>query len=799
MGIALEKLGASQCADIAADLFTVKNTNGDEQVGLCPFHDDKNPSFSYNSKKDVFNCHACNASGDLVNLYAHVRGYSEGDGFKAFCREFDIKLEGGSSNRPPGAPPPPKSRKKKTDNNDPEPLDKVFSMMPPLTPDWIAWLKRHRGWSKEVIEQLDIRLQTHYQAKGTGEIKKLKGKPKRLAIPIRDTDGHIRNIRLYKPADRKKDELKIISWGKGYGATRLFPPAPDPELSPVFLCEGEADTICALSQGLNAITQTSKPKKWARDHAEMFENLDVIIAYDADQAGEHYAIDFATPALARVVRSLKKIEWPDEMGRQSDGLWPEKGGQDFTDFFIKHRKTIDDFWLLVDAAPVIDVLPHVSAQAREFFSLNMNDTLVFRPRLLAEKVLTKFQVLLDPDSGLLYRWNGRFWQSFQEEHLKSLGIKMLGDESLKNRIEDAVYQVKNLSPLPDGRKVNDQKDLTCVKNGMLDLLTWKMFPHKKDYYATFELNVTVDPESDRKCRRWLSFLSQNIQTPAVIMQVQEFFGYCLTRDCLYGKSLFLVGPGADGKSTLIKILRDMVGPDNTSSISFSELEDQFLRASLYQKAVNFSTETQSFSLESEYFKKIATGDPINAAFKHKNSFEFIPFCKLVFSANRLPRVSDNSDGFYRRVLPVMFKRQFLEDDPDTDPALYYKLQAELSEIFIWSLVGLKRLIDQGRFTDCDETRDAVMDYRRLNNPVLCFIDDMCVLGETHEADKKALYTSYREYCQQNGYKRLSNANFFRELYATKDNLYNSRPRDGNGGRLNLVRGIDLRFDANSGE
>jgi putative DNA primase/helicase len=793
MGVALDHLDEAARRQIAEGLFaTKKEYDGKgELTGLCPVHEDKNASFSYNYKKDVFNCSSCHATGDLVDLWSRVKGYGPEDGFKAFCREYGIKRAGGNKDGPPGTTPSPRPapRKEKHKDGGPPPLDDVFEMLGPLPPDWIAWLKTHRGWSEEVIKRRNLKLQTHYQAKKTGEIKKLR-KPERVAIPIPDDDGHIRNIRLYKPGKLREKESKIISWGADYGAARLFPPSPDPDKSPVVLCEGEPDMLCAESQGLNAITQTSKPKQWTRDHARKFENRDVVIAYDADQAGQHYANDYAAPHLAKVVRSLRGIDWPEFMGKGVDGLWPEDHGQDLTDFFVKHRKTLDDMWPLIDEAVPIDVLPHITSQAREFFSENFNGRLTFRARLVAEKIMEKHRVLSDPGSGMIYRWNGRYWQEFHEDHVKALAIKLLGCEAQKSRIEDAVYQVKNLSTLPDGRSINDYKHLVCLKNGMLDLETWKLYPHKEDYFATFELGVTFDPDSTRVCDRWLSFLRQGIQTPEVIQQVQEFFGYCLTKDVIHAKSLFLVGPGSDGKSVMLKVLRELVGKDNTSSVSFNELENQFLRASLYQKAVNFSTETSSTALESEYFKKIAAGDPINAAFKHKDSFEFSPFCKLVFSANRLPRVLDNSDGFYRRVLPIQFKRQFKEDDPDTDPWLFEKLKAELSEIFAWSLVGLHRLWKEGRFTDCQETQEALLFYKRLNNPVLCFVDDRCLMGDEYTTDKTDLFKEYQKYCGTNGYKAFSRENFFRELYAAKDNLQLIRPRV-EGKRIQKIQGIAI--------
>jgi putative DNA primase/helicase len=548
--------------------------------------------------------------------------------------------------------------------------------------------------------------------------------------------------------------------------------------------------ICALSHGFNAITQTARPKKWSRDHALQFEDMEVVLAYDADQAGEKYATVYAVPHLARVVQSLRIIEWPDEMGKQVDGVWPEDHGEDLTDFFVKRRKTVDDFWKLINNAPPVDILKHISAQALEFFERGVNDRLSFKPRRLAEKILSENKFLSDPDTGLFYRWNGRFWETFSEDHIKSLAIIYLGAESQKNRAEDAAYQVRMLSNLPHGRGINDQKDWVCLKNGMLNCKTLELKPHHPEYFATFELNVFYNPDSNRKCDFWLKFMETNIQTPCAIAQLQEFFGYCLTKETLFDKCLLLIGPGSDGKSKCLKVLKELVGKENTSSIPFEGLEDQFQRAGLYQKSVNISTEIKSKAVESSLFKAITTGDSINAAFKFKNQFQFEPFCKLVFSGNKFPRVLDNSYGYFRRILPIQFKRQFNDDDPETDPYLFDKFQSELSEIFSWALVGLSRLLKNGRFTDCEETRVLMSGYRRLNNPVVCFVEDKCMIGNDYQESKKELFTGYKKYCDEGGYKSLSRENFFRELYAAVNDLKTTRPRI-NGKQEQYLKGISL--------
>ncbi len=856
----MDKLSAEQRREIAAGLFAVDSKAGSEKkgelMGLCPLHQEKTPSFSYNYEKDVYFCFGCRASGDLIKLWCQVNGKDPESGFRAFCSHYGIALVGGGNS--PGAPRSGRRRRKQQD--DAPALDEVFGSLGDLPESWVVRLVQARGWSKDMISRIGIRLQTKYQAKKTGEIKPVRN-PNRIAIPVRDLDGKVKNIRLYQPfrdPNSGKDSAgqekigpaggrempKIISWGEAYGAARLFPARPgaffdkkaeiphnppfrkgeeekappginpdptggnDPaervydgcgfvDEDPVLLCEGESDCICALSRGFNAITQTSKPRVWSRDQAEVFAGRDVVIAFDADQPGQKYAHEFAAPVLAKVARSVKILEWPDFMGRSADGSWPENHGQDLTDFFVKHRKTADDLWDLIDAADPFDPLPGMTSAAMAFFERGINDRLSFKPRLLAERILKDMKLLSDPETGVIYKWNGRYWEEFHKNHIHEYALHLLGIEAQRSRAEDATFQVACLSTIPHHRKVNDRIDYVCLKNGMLNLNTFNLEPHHPDFFSTHEIPVRWNENPAKKPDRFLQFLDETIQTSEVIDQIQEFFGYCFIRETTYDKCLLLLGPGEDGKSRLIKILRELVGPQNCSAVSFEGLQDKFERSSLYLKLVNISTEMGQKAFESDFFKAICTGDPISAQFKYKDNFEFCPYAKLVFSGNKLPKVLDNTHGFFRRLLPISFKRQFLEGDPARDPHLHDKLMSELSEIFAWSMIGLDRLRRNGGFTNSDETRETLYGYHRLNNPVICFVEDACTLDEAAVVGKVELYKAYRGYCSENGYQPFSRENFFRELYSAKTQLKNTRVSQ-NGDRVRMVSGIELKTDGENG-
>lgn len=824
MGWAGRNLSRDQRDAIARKLFTVTDEEDNWLNGLCPLHDDQNQSFSYNVDEDVFHCfRQCVEDGDLVDLYCHVRGLPlrSGEGFKAFRREFAADAGVGQpARRTPGETrkheaASQKGAAKRSPRQNLEIPEAVYEAMTPVTPDWAARLYTQRGWTPEVMTTYGVRLLSHFRKKSdlyaVFPLKTID----RVVIPVRDAQGVLRNLRCYHALGKPPgDQPKIYSWGRGHGVSMLFPPASMLRPGGVLLCEGEGDCLCAFSHGVrNAITQTGKPNEWPEDHAEALAGRDVVIAYDADQAGQKYA-EAAAKNLVRKGCAVRIIRWPAFMGLREDGSWPEDHGQDLTDFFVRHRKTLSDFMLLLDdAQPYVpagkagaspdagDDAPPAGADPNapymRFFGMSANGRFTFRERILADYLCQENPMMYHDKSGQLFVWNGKHFEIYSDEQLKRRAINALGEEATAARVASCSSLAMTMSAIPHGRSLNDRDDWLCIENGMLNVTTLELAPHDRDYLATIMLPVRYDSETTPKPERWLTFLAETIQTEGPIAQLQEFMGYCLTRQTKFDKCLLLLGPGSDGKSKVIKVLRAMVGEANCSAVSMTGLEDQFQRSALFGKLLNVGTEVTTAALESEYFKAIVTGDPIQASFKHKDSFEFTPCVKLVYAANKLPRVMDNSDGYFRRILPIQFKRQFLENDPAMDPDLEGKLMAELDGIFEWALVGLHRLLAQGRFTMCDETRDILMDYRRFNNPVLGFVQDRCTITDNTRTDIKDLYADFKRYASENGFKQLNRENFMRELETAARKVREdaavrvTRPRAANGARPYLVENITL--------
>lgn len=197
--------------------------------------------------------------------------------------------------------------------------------------------------------------------------------------------------------------------------------------------------------------------------------------------------------------------------------------------------------------------------------------------------------------------------------------------------------------------------------------------------------ITIEPY----CPTWINFLNEVTGGNAeAINQLQEFAGTCLAPERVWGKALVLKGVGV-GKSTFARILRKMVGSENTSSVSMVDVENMFYRANLKDKWLNISVLENPQDLECAYFKVVVTGDPVSASFKYKDPFEFSPSCKLVLHTN-IPQC-DN-----RRCISV----DFLFHPSAINPNLGHELENEIYGIRYWAAKGLERLNSQGHFTEC---------------------------------------------------------------------------------------------------
>jgi len=726
-----DHLHASEREAIARSCFQVTEHRGNELHGLCPFHGEKKASFSYNYEKDLCHCLSCGASGDLIKLWGEAHGYGDNDtAFKAFAREYgsdtsgDFCPAGGKKAGAcaPGGPGEGANFTKIIPEAD-------FEELQPLSKQWQQRCAEMWGWSPSVIKQLRLK----------------PGDPERLAIPIRQDDGSLVNIRLYAPGAK---DFKVISWGKGFGKSKLFPnPGKWKKTKPIILCEGEKDCLTALSKGFNAVTQTAGCNSWADQFTRFFRNRKVIIAYDADEKGRNGAQKVAQK-LAGTAKEVRIITWPDEIMPMV-----EDHGQDLTDYFNDHGKTPQDFKNLI-----VKTVPEQAKRApgdtgdddvRRFFGGTRGTQ--FKPRLVCDEIMEWRQLIHDPKSGMIHTWTDTHWQEYHESNIRRRILDMLKIEGTTSRCTDVLGLVRDLSIMHHGRQMNDQQNKIPILNGMFDLESGDIGEHNPDNLNSYIIDLRLDIDRLPSCHRWQQFLVESINDgdTDTIREIQKFFGYCLTRETRHEKALILVGPGGDGKGTILKILQALVGDINTSSVTIGGLQDQFHRVMLVDKLLNVATEVEGGLLQSDIFKTITSGESVTAAYKHKDAFSFFPVCKLAFSANKYPNIQDTSDGLYRRLLVIEMKQQFVKQGK-ADLYLFDKLLDERAGIFMWALKGLQ-LLKEENFTPSCFMEQCLEKFQEINDPVLAFVLEKTEVDSDGWIQGKDIYKAYVRFCKVNGY------------------------------------------------
>ena len=335
-------------------------------------------------------------------------------------------------------------------------------------------------------------------------------------------------------------------------------------------------------------------------------------------------------------------------------------------------------------------------------------------------------------------------------------------------------------------KFNAQDGL-CFLNCYLDLKDFTVYEHDKNRINTILLPYNYDLTIG--CPVWLKSINEIFENDFNrIKCVQDFFGYCLTRQTEYHKALFCIGEGATGKSTVLDCLAEMVGDENVSVLSPRFYKDSMRITAIENKLVLMSHEIPKRLEDYEAeFRQIVCGQKLDVNKKYIAPYKFKPFCKIILAMNELPRIDDHTSAFYRRILPVEFNRQFLEEEQIR--RLDLELKKEIPGILNWSLEGLKRLRERnGFFTDA-YMKEHLEEIKFQNNPIAVYAEEKIRVEDGKEITKSEIYKDYNIWCGLNGHKATSSAKFSMEFYRIFKKVTKKNFRRASGDRANVWKNL----------
>ena len=370
-------LGRVDIVGVIDDRVKLKKAGKDYQA-VCPFHDEKTPSFTVSQDKQFYYCFGCGASGTPLTFLMEYDHLDFVPAVEALAAIAGVEV------------PREESAKPQRDNTDLYGLmvkaERFFKQSLKGSPEAIAYLKSRGltgvaardfgiGFAPESWDGVQKALapaQTAMLLEAGLVTKNDKGRSYdrfrgRIMFPIRDTRGRVIAFggRLlgdgHGPKYLNSPETPIFH--KSYELYGLYEARNAVRrLTSIIVVEGYMDVVALAQAGVPNVVATLGTASGESHYQKLFRYTDeVVCCFDGDQAGRRAAWRALENALATLTegRQLKFMFLPD--GEDPDSLVRAKGSKDFLERLGNATPAIE--YLFAELASGLD-LKTIDARAK---------------------------------------------------------------------------------------------------------------------------------------------------------------------------------------------------------------------------------------------------------------------------------------------------------------------------------------------------------------------------------------------------------------------------------------------------
>jgi P4 family phage/plasmid primase-like protien len=412
-----------------------------------------------------------------------------------------------------------------------------------------------------------------------------------------------------------------------------------------------------------------------------------------------------------------------------------------------------------------------------------------RKNLLADYLIKKYMIIYWKTIRYTFD-NGKFSEDSNsiereiESILREVGysdkkfIVHLVNE-IKSKISWRCDYKNEISPF----NIHEGKLIPC-NNCTITRLHKDILPNSPAFGFMYKIQADYDPSAPTEPIK--KFISEIVdgEDQKLLIQVPA---QALMQNANYQLSYLCTGDGANGKSTYIKLLKELVGIGSTTAVSLQEiLENRFSTANLHGKLLNLYADLPKTSLkDTGKFKILTGGDQIGAEKKFKDSFLFENKSVFVFSANELPSVTDGTFAFWRRWAIIEFPHQFKVSNKYIDELITPK---NLSGFLNLIIEDMNRIANEGiiRSSKAEEIMEL---WKMRSNSSYAFIKTRLQKSPRDAIPKNLIWAEYNKYCIDNDFTEMSKIRFKQELereFAIEEK-YEQKGRE----RQWIIRGISF--------
>jgi P4 family phage/plasmid primase-like protien len=327
-----------------------------------------------------------------------------------------------------------------------------------------------------------------------------------------------------------------------------------------------------------------------------------------------------------------------------------------------------------------------------------------------------------------------------------------------------------------------------VQNGTIDLRTGQLRPHDRTDLLTKSASVNYDPHA--KAPVWEKFLARITDNSEELTKfLQRAAGYSLTGLVKEHALFFCYGRGANGKSTFLHALLEIMGDYAVQAVPElltvqKNTAHPTERADLIGRRLASCVENNAGDrLNESLMKQLTGGDRIRARKLYQDNTEFEPTHKLWIAGNHRPVVKDTTDSSWRRIHLVPFTVTIAPAEMDLD--LPDKLRVEFSGILTWMVRGCRQWLEAGLNVPA-AVKDATAEYRDEMDPLTDFYTSQCLIEPGAKVAAQDLLKRYTAWASATGSKLMGRTEFYT---AVAGRFPRKRNSSGTG---NEFLGITLR-------
>ena len=365
-----------------------------------------------------------------------------------------------------------------------------------------------------------------------------------------------------------------------------------------------------------------------------------------------------------------------------------------------------------------------------------------------------------------YTYGNGVW-SLDEDSIRAEITELLGN---RYRVTHTGAVLDLIKYSPGTARITDEPlaEYVNAPNGMIAWNTGDLLAHSPDYRCTVQLPVEYHP--DAQCPLFEKFVAEVLPkdlyepTGSGLGFIWELIGYTLYSGNPLHVAILLWGKGRNGKGTLIRVLRALLGEHNCSTVGLHQLvENRFRAATLFGKLANLAGDLDSKWVDNTaMFKAITGGDTVQAEHKYGAPFDFTPWALPFYSINKAFGSADSSEAWVARWVVVPFPTSFLGRE---DRTLTAKLTspAELQGILRRGIEALPALMTRGRFIEPGSLKDAKAAFVIASDAIRAWLNERCVLGLKEWTPRPDLYDAYWGDHLMDGSKALSRREFYNRV------------------------------------